>query len=277
MALNYLDRRTLSGGIVNLTVGHSETPFDVHIELLCDRSPYFDKLLENRYTESPNGELVFSNDDPDVFADFVSWVYCGNISTGLKSSRRLHFFQLWTLAERFQVAELQELALVRIKEILAAHPELLISRTQIEHAYGQSRPGSALRLLAVDTWAARASKSDVQIGLKRHFLSSARFFEDLMVARPDIRDLSASEFGESKSPQMLEFQQRPPSTAQFFSSLPDAPLPGQKPQLASASQRAARKFKTPHARLCPDSSQDKFSMGSVSREIVAVEDEDDEL
>ncbi|KAL4868418.1 hypothetical protein BDV12DRAFT_197291 [Aspergillus spectabilis] len=82
MSSRHLDKWALSSGIVNLTVGNSETPFDVHIELLCDRSPYFDNLLQGRFSDPSPRELVFPNDVPDVFADFVSWAYCGKIDDG---------------------------------------------------------------------------------------------------------------------------------------------------------------------------------------------------
>ncbi|KAL4909115.1 hypothetical protein BDW74DRAFT_174328 [Aspergillus multicolor] len=156
MAPTYLDRRTLSGGIVNPTVGKSEVPFDIQLSsYVADR------------------QLVFPSDEPNVFADFVSWLYCGNISTGpLKSSQTLHLFQLWTLAERFQVAELQDLALAQIKEVLADRPRLRILK------------GSALRLLAVDTWAARASKLDVQLALKSIVMYPTQLNEDLKLRGP---------------------------------------------------------------------------------------------
>jgi hypothetical protein len=185
--------RTLSGGIVNLTVGPSETPFDVHIELLCDRSPYFDNLLENRYTEISLQELVFPNDVPEVFADFISWVYCGKISgarIARELSRSLHLFQLWTLAERFQVPELQDIAFAICKELLDAEPAKVVGSEAVQHAYSHSSPGSSIRQLAVDMWAARAS--DFKILRSRMNLPS-EFIADLNATRLRTQKLFAFE------------------------------------------------------------------------------------
>ncbi|KAL4912324.1 hypothetical protein BDW62DRAFT_206585 [Aspergillus aurantiobrunneus] len=185
MAPGHLDSRTLSSGIVNLTVGPSETPFDVHIELLCDRSPYFDNMLGNRYAESSSAELILPNETPETFADFVSWAYSGRISdveTAIDSSRVLHLFQLWTLAEKFHVPELQDIALQTCKEYLDANSNSLVPCDAVRHAYVHSAPGAAIRRLAVDAWAARAWKSDI-VQARRGLL--LLFLEDLRIFRPD--------------------------------------------------------------------------------------------
>lgn len=188
--------RTLSGGIVSLTVGASETPFDVHIELLCDRSPYFDNLLENRYTDLPPQELVFPNDVPDVFADFISWAYCGSIRTAgmaAESTGILHLFQLWTLAEKFQVPGLRDIAFAGCKELLDAKVNSLVDSNAVHHAYLRSDPGSAIRKLAVDIWAARACESEILEILQARIDFPSQFIEDLGAIRPDPPESSASE------------------------------------------------------------------------------------
>ncbi|KAL3475724.1 hypothetical protein BJX99DRAFT_229195 [Aspergillus californicus] len=192
MGSQYLDCRTLSGGIVNLNVGASETPFDMHIELLCDRSPYFDNMLADRCTDLWQRELVFPNDVPHVFADFVSWAYCGSISsagTATDPSRILHLFQLWTLAEKFQVPGLRDLAFANCKELLDAKPDSLVGSNAVKHAYLHSEPGSAIRQLAVDIWAARAWKSDI---IQARISLPSQFIEDLRAIRPGTPEPSAS-------------------------------------------------------------------------------------
>ncbi|KAL3436392.1 hypothetical protein BDV09DRAFT_50467 [Aspergillus tetrazonus] len=236
MAPEYLDYRTLSGGIVNLTVGASETPFDVHIELLCDRSSYFDNLLENPYTELTPRELVFPNDVPEVFADFVSWAYCGRISSAgmaRNSYRSLHLFQLWTLAERFRVPELQDIAFANCKEFFDSMPDTVISSEAVQHAYSHSIPGSTIRQLAVDIWAARASDSRI---LRSRVDLPSQFIEDLSAVRPGTQELFASEAGK-------DIPDTPFSVPPI--SNPFEPTPSQNlPRRASAAQLANRKIKT---------------------------------
>ena len=68
----------LSGGIANLNVGTPETPFDVHVELLCDASPYFDKLFDNCFATVSAASVSFPDHDPDTFAEFLKGVYWSN-------------------------------------------------------------------------------------------------------------------------------------------------------------------------------------------------------
>ncbi|KAL4812681.1 hypothetical protein BDW67DRAFT_169763 [Aspergillus spinulosporus] len=236
MTPEYLDYRTLSGGIVNLTVGASETPFDVHIELLCDRSSYFDNLLENRYTELTTQELVFPNDAPEVFADFVSWAYCGRIScakVAKESSRALHLFQLWALAERFRVPELQDIAFASCKELLDAEPDKIVGSDAVQHAYLHSSPGSTIRQLAVDIWAARASESKI---LRSRVNLPLQFIEDLSAVRPGIQKLFAFEAGKDTPDTPFSFT---PISNQFEPTCSE-----ELPRRASATQLAHRKIKS---------------------------------
>ncbi|KAL6239859.1 hypothetical protein BDW75DRAFT_236113 [Aspergillus navahoensis] len=238
--------RTLSGGIVNLSVGASETPFDVHIELLCDRSSYFDNLLETRYTELSPQELVFPNDVPEVFSDFVSWAYCGRISSaGMateSSSRILHLFQLWTLAEKFQVPELRDIAFAKCKELLDAEPDSLVGAKAVQHAYLHSGPGSTIRQLAVDIWAARAGESEIP----QSWISfPSQFIEDLSATRPGTQRSSAPK-KKKKTGKDTPTRSFSPSSSQFrlrdLEDLKDLACP------ASEAQRANRKIKRPSSR-----------------------------
>jgi hypothetical protein len=120
----------LAGGILNLTVGPSATPFDVHLELLCDCSPYFNSRLSERFDDTFIKELAFPNDDPEAFADFIRWAYTGTLDISLHKDNNnystigntsgsaeldliLHLFRVWTLADKFLVPQLMELALSR--------------------------------------------------------------------------------------------------------------------------------------------------------------------
>lgn len=135
---------------------------------------------------------MFPNDVPDAFADFVSWLYCGNVSSAgvaTESKRILHFFQLWTLAVKFHVPELRDIALADCKELLDVESSSLVDSKAVHHAYLHSDPGSAIRQLAVGTWAARACEPEIRQA-RTGFPS--QFIKDLSTIRPDIRAFSAS-------------------------------------------------------------------------------------
>ncbi|PYH83232.1 hypothetical protein BO82DRAFT_400626 [Aspergillus uvarum CBS 121591] len=99
----------LSAGMVHIDEGADETPFDVHVELLCSCSPYFNSLLSNRTEKHiPSDPIYSSNDDPDVFAELLGWVYSGDTSIDLPSRNRISFLlRLWILAAKYQIVELQ--------------------------------------------------------------------------------------------------------------------------------------------------------------------------
>ncbi|KAL3452084.1 hypothetical protein BJX65DRAFT_205283 [Aspergillus insuetus] len=136
-----LGKSNLAGGILNLTVGPSETPFDVHLELLCDCSPYFNSRLSERFDDTFIKELHFPEEDPEAFADFIRWAYTGtldislhkgnnnysaigngNTSSGAKPDLILHLFRVWTLADKFIVPQLTELAMARCEVEMNADP-----------------------------------------------------------------------------------------------------------------------------------------------------------
>ncbi|KAJ5123782.1 hypothetical protein N7448_009879 [Penicillium atrosanguineum] len=71
----------LSGGVIKIDVGVSKVPFDVHLELLCACSPYFESLFQQRFKQALSDEvLCFPDDDPPVFAQLILWMYRGNDS-----------------------------------------------------------------------------------------------------------------------------------------------------------------------------------------------------
>jgi hypothetical protein len=68
------------GGIINLSIGPDEVPFDAHIELLCACSPFFDKALDGRFMEVETQHISIPDEDPKIFAEFLSWAYTGQFT-----------------------------------------------------------------------------------------------------------------------------------------------------------------------------------------------------
>src|SRR4051812_577962 len=52
LEFSLMHSKTLTGGVVNIDVGPEGIPFDVHIELICAFSPFFDKALSGRCTQA---------------------------------------------------------------------------------------------------------------------------------------------------------------------------------------------------------------------------------
>src|SRR5436853_4538728 len=104
---------TLSGGIASINVGPDEVPFDAHIELLCSSSPFFEHALNGRFIEAETKTVPLSDDDPDAFAEFLSWLYRDKIFETNKSPGWLELSKLWILADMLGVPTLQNEVMAR--------------------------------------------------------------------------------------------------------------------------------------------------------------------
>lgn len=150
--------RTLSGGIASLNVGTPGTPFDVHLELLCDSSPHFNSLFNDRFATVPPATVRLPDDDPDTFTEFLNWVYYGTIFQNQLHPPWIELFRLWVLADKFEVPELQNLVVTRCKKKLDYQKNGVLATNTINYVYNNTVPGSPLRQMTVDTFAQRATK-----------------------------------------------------------------------------------------------------------------------
>ncbi|KAL2785546.1 hypothetical protein BJX66DRAFT_314527 [Aspergillus keveii] len=259
-----LGKLTLSAGIARINVGPDETPFDVHLELLCDSSPYFNNLYKDR-TDSTISEvpITLPDVDPDVFAEAISWMYRGKLSADLSTrDRGMAFcFELWVLAAKFEIPALQNQAIgickVRIDNSTATS---LPSTQTVEYVYSNTKPGSPPRRLLVDVWSRRGTTpkfSDRKTGLPRAFL------EDMCEALLD--------WACEKNLFVLPVHTRPegeywvdgtgawaPDPSPWLTAAPaPAPAPqaedSNSPRLATPAQMANRRMKSPSPRLSESS------------------------
>lgn len=141
-------------------MGPAHTPFDVHLELLCECSPYFDAVYKDRarsgVTEGP--PVIFPAEDPDVFAEIVSWMYRGALSPDLESRCQVIFlFQLWVLAGKFQISPLQTMALEMSEKKIANNKKSVLSAATVSYVYARTDQGASPRQLVVDAWAKSAT------------------------------------------------------------------------------------------------------------------------
>ncbi|KAI2971504.1 hypothetical protein CBS147323_2886 [Aspergillus niger] len=150
----------LSAGMVHINVGADETPFDVHVELLCSCSPYFDSIYGDRTKNPiPSDPVCFPDEDPVVFAELLAWMYYGDIPIDLPSRTSIHFLlQLWILAGTFEIARLQNQVIHLCRTEIAKVPGRTFSSDDIDFVYSHTLPQSPLRLLLVDNWARNATQ-----------------------------------------------------------------------------------------------------------------------
>ncbi|KAL4935382.1 hypothetical protein BDV06DRAFT_228882 [Aspergillus oleicola] len=160
-----LGKETLSAGIAHINMGPHDTPFDAHLELLCDCSPYFDALYNERTQLEATGDpFSFPGEDPDVFAELIGWMYRGTLSPDLESRVRLLFlFKLWVLAAKFEIPALQNATMSLCEKRIENKASGLITGATVNYVYANTDPGSPPRQLVVGTWAEKGTAKQYSV------------------------------------------------------------------------------------------------------------------
>lgn len=228
-------------------MGSNEIPFDAHIELLCDCSPYFDRVFHARFVKTISEPVRFPDDDPDIFAEFISWAYSEEVFNDQPVTKMIHTFQLWVLAAKLEVPELQDTAIMLMEEKLDERPSAIVGDEVVNYVYNNTTLNSHLRRVVVDIW--------IVNGTKQRFL-----FYKCKLPRPFLEDLCYAwleKVETSNIPRFLcdseahSFVQPPTIGEQASQGVPiarssDVP---DKPQLATADQMANRRMRIPSSRL----------------------------
>jgi hypothetical protein len=152
-------------GMVKLDVGESRAPFDVHLELLCSCSPYFDHFFRKRTEEALDNQAIhLPNFEIDTFAEIVLWMYRGEQSLRPLHKRTMHFLlKLWLLAKDLEMARMQN-----SREILCPDAINLV--------YLQTLPSSPLRHFVVDVYIHRSKVDRNAINFQH---APRQFLEDI--------------------------------------------------------------------------------------------------
>ncbi|KAL4963995.1 BTB/POZ domain-containing protein [Aspergillus stella-maris] len=254
-----LGKLTLSAGIARIIIGPDQVPFDVHLELLCNTSPYFNHIYEDR-TESIVSEVpfTFQDADPDVFAEAISWMYRGTLSGDLATRPGDHAMtfcmELWVLAEKLEIPTLQNqvIAICKARVDKCALTSLPNHGT-IEYVYSHTEPRSPPRRLLVDVWVRRGTSlifSDRKMGFPPAFL------EDLCEA---MLKCVRGENTFLPPPPLTEYYVDNPETETGTEKCPTTPAPATQagdrdiPRLATPTQMANRRMKSPSPLLSESS------------------------
>jgi hypothetical protein len=68
---------SLGFDMVDVFVGPAKQRFHVHRKLLCSKSDYFQKMFEGAFKEGIDQAATLPEEDPDLFALLIHWVYTG--------------------------------------------------------------------------------------------------------------------------------------------------------------------------------------------------------
>jgi hypothetical protein len=91
-----------AGSIVPLLIGQSICPISIHLRLLSARSPFFARLLVD-WSDSDKETVLLPEVTPDVFEQFLGWLYTDHLDLRRKNGEWGQLCRLWVMAEEFEV------------------------------------------------------------------------------------------------------------------------------------------------------------------------------
>ncbi|PVH82575.1 hypothetical protein DL98DRAFT_487740 [Cadophora sp. DSE1049] len=91
----------LGSEIVKISVGEGieKQEFHIHKNLLCQKAPVFDRMLNGNFAEGRSGEASLPEDDPRAFDMLVSWLYSGSVLNHACGD----FIRIFILAEKYGI------------------------------------------------------------------------------------------------------------------------------------------------------------------------------
>lgn len=146
-----------------MIIGEQQASFYVHRNLICKSSSFFKAALSGSFKEATEGKVILPEDDPDVFEQFVQWVYTKayNLSPLADSSSEnlckhsWQYVRLFVFAEKAQAKKLKDQVLRDFFAFRQRHGNVqLLTYDCVEFAYDHTGPESGLRrlLVAMSVW-----------------------------------------------------------------------------------------------------------------------------
>lgn len=140
---------------VTVLVGASEVKFIVHKELLAKKSAYFAKATTGVWTEAQTGVFRLVDEHDQIFELFVQWLYSGSIQVVDATDLQYLLICAWSFGDRVQAPGFKNVVINMLFEDWALYYEGYPHDCDTAvTVYEASPPGSALRKLVVDKFAA---------------------------------------------------------------------------------------------------------------------------
>lgn len=84
------------------------TIFNVHKEVICFYSPYFDSVFNGPFIENEMQSIAVYKINSERFGMFIHWLYRQNLDFEEETyTRHNNLAELWLLARRFNISKLQ--------------------------------------------------------------------------------------------------------------------------------------------------------------------------
>ena len=152
--------------MVTLLVGEKETPFNIHMDLLCKASPFFKSAFmgTGAFKETSTKSMKLPEDDPATTDRLIQWIYFGyypvdsDIETNSADQREeslhaslMQLSILYVVADKYGIIELKNHALGRLFDLgIQGKVDLTRNKHLIRYIYENTITGSKLRKLLVN-------------------------------------------------------------------------------------------------------------------------------
>lgn len=146
----------MTGGIARIDVGTEHIPFDIHIELLCEYSAFFNEHFKDRCTQVVSGTVHLRDCDHDLFTEFVNLLYRGKIFENETRLEWMELIRLWVLGSELGAFLLQNIVIDRCEEKYNTDKSAM-GADAIDYAYENTTIGCPLRGMIVDIWSSTIS------------------------------------------------------------------------------------------------------------------------
>lgn len=132
--------------MVDIYVGPENTHWILHEKLLCYHSPFFRSIF---YAKGSNNKTYGLPDEEDApFKTFVGWLYSSSLPVPREESDLTMLFDLYLMAEKFQIAALIADVLQVVREwykFSDSYPGL----RRVQYVYANTEDGSPMRHMLV--------------------------------------------------------------------------------------------------------------------------------
>ncbi|KAK0104897.1 hypothetical protein ONS95_005162 [Cadophora gregata] len=173
--------------VVTVIIGPEESneTFIIHKDIICHHSSYFANAFNSKHLESKTQTITIPEVNSDTFGILVEWLYTQKIDIDLKDhdGNILLLSQLWTLAQRFGVPNLQNNIMDGLRPLVeCTEGEAL--KNFLHYAY-EAKGTTMLQRLATDRMAWATSANRLEVWMSGGHLPQALLVDIIMSLKKD--------------------------------------------------------------------------------------------
>ena len=162
---DYLFRSFSGVAMVTLLVGEEETPFNIHMDLLCKASPFFNSAFmgAGNFKETSTKSMKLPEDDAATMDRMIQWIYFGCYPVDseiepkspeqlqdLSNASLMQLATLYVAADKYGIFELKNHVIDRFYDLLQGNLGVKRDQSLIGYIYENTTAGSTLRKLLVE-------------------------------------------------------------------------------------------------------------------------------